>query len=91
MPTTANCKGSSCRTYQVEDAVDKAAKEELVKDLDEQRSSQAQASTSSRAVPCGGPGKAAGEMLMQPTVLQPRPAGKTASASGPAGAQECCR
>lgn len=46
-------------TGRVEDAVDKAAKEELMKAPDEQRSSQAQASTSSRAGPDGDPRDAA--------------------------------
>ena len=64
MSTIANCKFSSCPVSQVEDAVDKAVEEELTKDLDVQRSSQAQASTSSRAGPGGGPRDAAGEVLV---------------------------
>ena len=64
MSHIADCKISFCTAPQVEDAVDKAAKEELMKAPDEQRSSQAQASTSSRAGPDGDPRDAAGEVLL---------------------------
>ena len=85
MSTIANCTVSSCPASQVEDAVDKAVKEELTKDLDEQRSSQAQASTSSRAGPGGDPRDAAGKVLVLAHSDATSPCGQTSSSQQGSG------